>query len=79
MNRKLSDKELAQKLGVAESTIRARRSRGRPLDAKPQIRLSPREQYRIGRAKGTIRGVAEKYGVSESTVKRLRRIYANKK
>ena len=79
MQKRLTDKELAQKLGVAESTIRARRSRGRPVDAKPQIRLTPREQYRVARAKGTIRGVAEKYGVSESTVKRLRRVYANKK
>ena len=79
MQKNVSDKELAERLGVAESTIRARRSRGRPLDAPPQIRLTPREQYSIARAKGTIRGVAEKYGVSESTVKRLRRVYSNKK
>ena len=79
MQKRLTDKELAEKLGVAESTIRARRSRGRPIDAQPQIRLTPREQYRIARAKGTIRSVAEKYGVSESTVKRLRRVYATSK
>lgn len=71
-----SDKELARKLGVAESTIRARRSRGQKLDAPKQVRLTPRQQYQISRARGTINEIAEKYGVSASTVKRLRRVYA---
>ena len=45
------------------------------MDAQPQRRLTPRQRYQIARAKGTIRSVAEKYAVSESTVKRLRRAY----
>lgn len=66
---------LAKKLGVAESTIRARRSRGQDLEAQPQIRLTRKQQYNIGRSNGPTADVAEKYGVSVSTVKRLRRLY----
>lgn len=66
---------LARELGVAESTIRARRSRGQDLHAPRQIRLNKREQYNIARAKGTTAEVAETYGCSVSTVKRLRRLY----
>jgi uncharacterized protein YjcR len=69
---------LARKLGVAESTIRARRSRGQDLGAPPQVRLTRKEQYNIARASGTTTAVAEKYGVSISTVKRLRRLYRKK-
>jgi len=64
---------LAQKLGVAESTIRSRRSRGQKLNAKPQVRLTDAQQRKVARARGTTAEVAEKYGVSVSTVKRLRR------
>ncbi len=68
-------RRLARKLGVTESTIRARRCRGQRLDAPPQIRLTPRQQYNIARAAGTTAEVAGRYGVSVSTVKRLRRLY----
>ena len=69
------DRTLARRLGVAESTIRARRSRGQPIDAPRQIRLTKRQQYAIARAAGTTADVADAYGVSKSTVKRLRRLY----
>lgn len=72
-------KRLARKLGVAESTIRSRRTRGQKLDAPPQIRLTPAQMQRIARARGTTQEVADKYGVSVSTVKRLRRLYGAKR
>lgn len=72
-------KRLAKKLGVAESTIRSRKTRGQKLDAPPQIRLTKSQMQRIGRARGTTQEVAEKYGVSISTVKRLRRLYGTRR
>lgn len=72
-------KRLARKLGVAESTIRSRKTRGQKLDAKPQIRLTPAQMQRVARARGTTQAVADKHGVSVSTVKRLRRLYGTKR
>lgn len=67
-------KKLALKLGVAESTLRARKARGLKLDSPKQIRTTPSEQKKIVAAKGTIDEVARQFGVSISTVKRLRRV-----
>jgi DNA invertase Pin-like site-specific DNA recombinase len=71
--------KLAEKLGVAESTIRARRTRGTKLDAKPQVRTTAAQQRQIVAAKGTTEEVAAKFGVSISTVKRLRRVFKSKR
>ncbi len=72
----LSVKELAKKLGVAESTIRARRARGQKIDAPRQIRTTEAQQRKIVKARGTTEEVAARFGVSPSTVKRLRRTLA---
>jgi len=68
--------KLARKLGVAESTIRARRHRGQKIDAPPQVRLTEDQQRQIASASGMIREVAERFGVSPSTVKRLRQKFS---
>lgn len=67
--------KLAKKLGVAESTIRARRSRGASLDTARQIRLTDRQKLQVAKARGDADEVAQKYGCSASTVRRLRRLY----
>jgi len=66
---------LAKQLGVAASTIRSRRHRGQALDAKPQTRLSDAQKHKIARATGRIEDIAARYGVSASTVKRVRRAH----
>lgn len=71
-------KKLAKKLGVTESTIRARRTRGTKLDAPRQIRLTTAQQKKIAGVKGVTHEIAAKFGVSVSTVKRLRRLRAAK-
>lgn len=67
-------KALARKLGVAESTLRARKARGQRLDAPRQVRTTAAQQKAIVRAKGTNEQIAARFGVSVSTVKRLRRV-----
>lgn len=67
-------KALAKKLGIAESTLRARKARGLKVDAPRQIRTTAAQQKAIVNAKGTTDEVAAKFGVSVSTVKRLRRV-----
>ena len=75
--KKMTDvQRLAKELGVAESTIRARKARGQKLDSPRQIRLTPAQQKKIVAAKGNTAEVAKKFGVSTSTVKRLRRLAA---
>jgi transposase-like protein len=69
----MSDAELAKKLGVARSTIRARRSRGTPLTRAKQTRLKPERKQQIARAVGTVAAVAKQFKVSPTTVKRLRK------
>lgn len=67
--------KLAKKLGVAESTIRARRSRGASLDTARQIRLTDRQKLQVAKARGEADEVAQRFGCSASTVRRLRRLY----
>ncbi len=70
---------LAKKLGVKESTIRARRTRGTKIDAPAQVRTTAAQQKKIVAAKGTTEQIAAKFGVSVSTVKRLRRVFKSKR
>lgn len=71
---------IAQELGMAESSIRSRRSRGTWLEAPPTRRLSRREIWEIGRrTRFTVAQLAEKYNCSASTVKRIRRLYRAKR
>jgi len=65
----------AAKAGASSGNLSARRARGAKLDAKPQQRLSEAQQRKVARARGTTQEVADKYGVSVSTVKRLRRVH----
>lgn len=74
----VSIKALAKKLGVAESTLRARKARGQKLDAPRQVRTTEAQQKKIAKARGTTEEVATKFGVSLSTVKRLRREHGSR-
>jgi transposase-like protein len=71
----LSIAELAKKIGVTRSTIRARRARGMDVTAPRQIRLTDKQMQQVAKARGTTTEVARKFGCSVSTVKRLRRVY----
>lgn len=64
---------LAEKLGVSPSTIRSRMARGTSLSQKRQLRLTEAQKKKIAKAKGPSREVAERFGCSPTTVKRLRR------
>ena len=68
--------KLAKKLGVAESTIRARKARGQDIEAKRQVRLTPAQMKQAARARGDAEEVAAKFGCSPSTIRRLRRLRA---
>lgn len=68
--------EIGKRVGVAASTIRARKARGTKIDKPPQLRLTAAQSARIARAKGTAIDVAKKFGCSPTTVKRLRRQHA---
>ncbi len=64
---------LAEKLGVTASTIRSRLARGTSMGQKRQLRLTEAQRKKIAKAKGPSREVAERFGCSATTVKRLRR------
>ena len=74
--KKRSTAELAKQLGVTPSTIRSRIARGTPIMQKRQLRLSEAQMKKIAKAKGPSREVAEKFGCSATTVKRVRRMFA---
>lgn len=72
-------RRLAEKIGVSESTIRARRARGQDVTAPRQIRLTPAQMKKIAKDRDSTAAVARKFGVSISTVKRLRRVMGAKR
>lgn len=51
-------------------------ARGTPVKQERQLRLTEAQKKKIAKAKGPSRDVAEQFGCSATTVKRVRRAFA---